>query len=77
MKLEASDLVSQLDGSFVKVVVALDVDAEPPIVEEGGFNDEGGKCGELRTHELDKPAGKYVGVGLNRDNGVGEEWMEE
>ena len=41
LKLESSDLIPQVDGDLVKVVVALDVGAEPPVVEEGGFDHQG------------------------------------
>ena len=77
LELEASNLVSKLDGSFVKIVVALDVSTETPIIEEGGFDHEGHKCGGLRTQELNEPVGEDIRVGLNRDDGVGEEGVKE
>ena len=77
LKLEARDLISELDGSLVEVVVALDVSAEAPVVEEVGFDHEGLKCWGLRAQELDEPVGENVRIGLDGDNGVGEERVEE
>ena len=77
LKLETRDLVSELDGSLVEVVVAFDVSAEAPVVEEVGFDHEGRERGGLRAQELDEPVRKDVGVGLDGDNGVGEERVEE
>ena len=47
LKLEARDLVSKFDSGLVEVVIALDVCAETPVVEEVGFNHEGCECGGL------------------------------
>ena len=47
LKLEARDLVSEFDGGFVEVVIALDVSAEAPVVEEMGFDHKGRECGRL------------------------------
>ena len=77
LKLEARDLVSESDGDFVEVMVAFDVGSEPPIVEEVGFNHEGRERGGFRTQELYKPVGEDVGVGLDGDNGVDKERMDE
>ena len=77
LKLEACDLVSNLDGDLVEVVVALDIGAEAPIVKEGGFDHKGRECGGLRAQELDEPVGEDVWIGLDGDNGVGEERAEE
>ena len=77
LKLEARDLVSELNGGLVEVMIALDVCAEAPIVEEVGFDHEGRECGGLRTQELDKPVGEDVGVGLDGDDGVGEERVDK
>ena len=77
LELEAGDLVSQLDCCLVEVVVVFDVGAKAPIVEEGGFDDEGGKCGGLRAQELNEPVGEHVGISLDGDDGVGKEWVEE
>ena len=72
LKLEAGNLVSQLNSSFVEVVVMFNVCTKAPVIEEGGFNHKGGECGGLRLQELDEPIGEDVGVCLNQDNGVGE-----
>ena len=77
LKLEARDLVSEFDGSLIELVVALDVGTEAPIVEEEGFDHEGREGGGLRAQELDKPVGEDVWVGLDRDDGDSEEWMNE
>ena len=77
LKLEAGDLISELDSGFIKVVVAFDVSTETPIVEEGGFDHEGREHGGLRTQELDEPVGEDIRVGLNRDDGVGKEGVKE
>ena len=77
LKLETGDLVSQLDSGFIKVVVPFDVGTEAPIIEEGGLDHKGCKCGGLRAQELDKPVGEDVGIGFNGDNGVGEDRVEE
>ena len=77
LELEARDLVSELDGGLVEVVVAFEVCAEAPIVKEVGFDHEGRERGGLRTQELDKPIGEDVRIGLDGDNGVGEERVDE
>ena len=77
LKLEARDLVSEFNGGLVEVVVALDVSAEAPVVEEMGFDHEGRECGGLRAQELDEPVGEDVRIGLDGDDGVSEERVEE
>ena len=72
LKLEVGDLVSQLDSGFIEVVVMFDVCTKAPVIDEGGFDHKGGERGGLRPQELDEPAGEDVGIGLNRDDGVGE-----
>ena len=47
LKLEVGDLVSQLDGDLVEIVIPLDVSAEPPVIEEGGFDHQGRESGGL------------------------------
>ena len=44
LKLEARDLVSKFDGGLVEVVVAFDVCAKAPVIEEVGFDHEGREC---------------------------------
>ena len=77
LKLEACDLVSEFDSGLAEVVVAFDVCAEAPVIEEVGFNDEGCERGGLRTQELDKPVGEDVWIGLDGDNGIGKERVDE
>ena len=77
LKLEARDLVSEFDSSLVEVVIAFNVCAKAPVVEEVGFDHEGRKCGGLRTQELDEPVGEDVRVGLDGDNRIGEEGVDE
>ena len=77
LKLEARDLVSESDGGFIEVVITLDVGTEAPVVEEMGFDHEGRERGGLRAQELDEPIGEDVGIGLDGDNGIGEEGVEE
>ena len=47
LELEACDLISEFDSGLVEVVIALDVCAKAPIVEEVGFDHEGRECGGL------------------------------
>ena len=72
LKLEVGDLVSQLDSSFIEVMVALDVCAETPVIKEGGLDHEGRECRGLRPQELDKPIGEDIWIGLDGDDGIGE-----
>ena len=72
LKLESGDLVSQVDGDLIEVVVTLNIGAKPPVVEEGDFDHQGREGGGLRPQELDKPVGEDVWVGLDRDNGYCE-----
>ena len=44
LELESSDLIPKFDCGLIKVVIALDVGAETPIVEEVGFDHEGCEC---------------------------------
>ena len=76
LKLEARDLVTEFDSDLVEVVVSFDVGTEAPVIEEVGFDREGRECGGLRAQELDEPVGKDVGIGLDGDNGVGEEGVK-
>ena len=77
LKLEARDLISEFDGGLFEIVVAFDVHAKAPIVEEVGFDHEGRECGGLRTQELDEPIGEDVRIGLDGDDGIGEERVDE
>ena len=77
LKLEARDLVSELDSGLVEVVITLDVSAEAPVIEEVGFDHEGHEYGGLRAQELDEPVGEDVRIGLDGDDGIGEERVEE
>ena len=77
LELEARDLVSKFDGGLVEVVVALDISAKAPVVEEGGFDHEGREGGGLRPQELDEPIGEDIRVGLDGDNGDCEKGVEE
>ena len=77
LKLELGNLVSQLNGDLVEVMVALDVCTKAPIIEEGGFDNKGRERGGLRAQELDKPVGEDIGIGLDRDDGIGKEGMKE
>ena len=77
LKLEARDLVSEFNGGLVEVVVALDVSAEAPVIEEVGFDHEGRERRGLRAQELDEPTGEDVRICLDGDDGVSEERVEE
>ena len=44
LKLEACDFVPKFDGGLVEVVVAFDICAKAPVVEEVGFDHEGREC---------------------------------
>ena len=56
LKLESGDLVPQVDGDLVEVVVAFDIGAKSPVVEEGGFDHQGRKGGGLRPSVSAAPA---------------------
>ena len=77
LKLESSDLISELNGGLIEVMIAFDVSAETPIVEEVGFNHKGREHGRLRAQELDEPVGEDVWIGLDGDDGIGEKGVEE
>ena len=77
LKLEARDLIAEFDGGLVEVVVPFDVGTEAPVVEEVSFDHEGRECGGLGAQKLDEPVGEDVRIGLDGDDGVGEERVEE
>ena len=43
LELEVGDFISQSGGIFIKFVVTFNVGAETPVIEEGGFDEEGGE----------------------------------
>ena len=45
LKLEARDLISELYGGLIEVMIAFDVCTEAPVVEEVGFKHEGRERG--------------------------------
>ena len=77
LKLETRDLVSEFDGGLVEVVITFDVRAKAPVVEKGDFDDQCREGGGLGTQELDKPIWEDVGVGLDGNDGVGKEGVNE